>query len=103
MVLSTMLYSYRIFIAIFDETSTDNWIFHNTLNDAPDFQLYITSFYFIITTLVTVGYGDFAAISVVEKVVCICLMLLGVVSFSYTTGALASILSSYDTHEALMK
>ena len=51
----------------------------------------------------TVGYGDISAINVPEKIMCILLMMLGVVSFSFATGALASILTSYDSKEALLK
>ena len=68
--------------------------------DAPNLDLYITSFYFVVTTLVTVGYGDYTAYSLSEKVMCIFLMLLGVVSFSFATGALSSIITSYDSKEA---
>lgn len=55
------------------------------------------------TTLVTVGYGDITAYSNEEKMLCIILMIVGVISFSFATGALASILTSYDSKEALMK
>jgi len=56
-----------------------------------------------VTTLVTVGYGDITAYSNEEKMLCIILMIVGVISFSFATGALASILTSYDSKEALMK
>ena len=55
------------------------------------------------TTLVTVGYGDITAQSNTEKIICVCLMLVGVVSFSYSTGALSSIITSYDTSESEIK
>lgn len=51
----------------------------------------------------TVGYGDISANNIAEKIMCILLMMLGVVSFSFATGALASILTSYDSKEALLK
>jgi Ion channel len=63
----------------------------------------VTSFYFCVTTLVTVGYGDITAYSIGERAVCSCLMILGVVSFSIATGALSSIITSYDSKEALLK
>jgi Ion channel len=53
--------------------------------------------------LVTVGYGDITAVSMPEKLMCIFLMILGVVSFSIMTGALSSIIASYDSREALLK
>ena len=69
----------------------------------PDEELYITAFYFTVTTLVTVGYGDITPYSLEEKVLCILLMLVGVISFSFTTGALASIITSYDSKEAMIQ
>ena len=73
------------------------------MDDAPDFELYITAFYFTVTTLVTVGYGDITPYSVEEKALCIFLMLIGIVSFSFTTGTLASIITSIDSQEAHLK
>ena len=55
-------------------------------------ELYLTSFYFTITTIVTVGYGDITAVSMIEKIVSIFLMITGVVAFSFATGILASII-----------
>jgi hypothetical protein len=50
-----------------------------------------------------VGYGDITAVSIEEKLLCILLMLIGVISFSFATGALASIITSHDSKEALIK
>jgi voltage-gated potassium channel Kch len=81
----------------------NNWIYRYKYQDAPNSEIYISSLYFIVTTLVTVGYGDITAINSYEKVMCIILMILGVVSFSIMTGALSSIIASYDSREALLK
>jgi len=67
------------------------------LEDSSEWDLYISAFYFTVTTLVTVGYGDITAYSKEEKLFSIALMLLGVVSFSLSTGTIASIISSYDS------
>lgn len=93
----------RIFIGKYDETSKDNWIYKSQSIDSPDSDLYIDAFYFTITTLVTVGYGDITAESQKEKVLCCILMIMGVISFSYMTGSLSSIIASYDTSEAQLK
>lgn len=86
-----------------DDDSKTNWIYLKGMTDAEDVELYVTAFYFTVTTLVTVGYGDITPQSVPEKLMCIVLMMLGVVAFSITTGALSSIISSYDSQEAQLK
>jgi hypothetical protein len=68
-----------------------------------DYNLYVTSFYFSITTIVTVGYGDITAISAAEKILACFLMIFGVIAFSFATGALSSIISNIDQSEALLK
>ena len=93
----------RVFTARFNDNSKINWIYANQLNDVEDYELYITAFYFTVTTIVTVGYGDITAKSVGEKFVAIFLMLIGVIAFSFGTGALASIISSYDSSQVKLK
>ena len=51
----------------------------------------------------TVGYGDITAKSMPEKLLCILLMLIGVISFSFATGAISSIISSSDSTAAKLK
>lgn len=91
-----------IFIGNLDD-GKNNWIYIKGYIDASYGDIYITSFYFTVTTLVTVGYGDITANNNAEKLMCIVLMMLGVVAFSLTTGALSSIIASYDSREALLK
>lgn len=54
-------------------------------------------------TIVTVGYGDITPMNAGERFFVIALMLIGVVSFSFSTGALSSIISSYDSSQAKLK
>lgn len=49
------------------------------------------------TTIVTVGYGDITPKNSGERIICILLMIIGVISFSIGTGVLSSIISNYDT------
>jgi len=85
-----------IFIAKFDETSKLNWIYIKDYDDLNDYDLYVPSFYFSVTTIVTVGYGDITAISSTEKIVATFLMIIGVIAFSFATGALSSIIANID-------
>jgi hypothetical protein len=52
------------------------------------------SLYFSGITFTTVGYGDITAISVIEKIVAVFLMITGVIAFSFATGTLASIIQN---------
>jgi len=74
---------------IIKEQNDNNEIFEG-------FNLYILSAYFTVTTVATVGYGDITPVNTNERVFCIVLMVVGVSSFTFVSGALSSILSSYD-------
>ena len=81
-----------VYAARFDESSKDNWIYVKGFTDMQSVDLYITSFYFSVTTIMTVGYGDITANSSLEKLICIFLMLIGVIAFSYANNAISSII-----------
>jgi voltage-gated potassium channel Kch len=66
-------------------------------------DLYITAYYFTVTTIMTVGYGDISAQRSVERIICIILMTVGVVSFSFATGSISSIIAKHDSAEAKLK
>ena len=53
---------------------------------------YLTSFYFIITTFSTVGYGDISANNPTEKIFCILVMIVGVTAFAAGTSTLTNLL-----------
>ena len=76
----------------------DNWI--ADLGMVEPHELYITSYYFIVTTISTVGYGDIGPSNITEKIFCILNMIIGVIAFSFASGSLASILQNTDSHEA---
>jgi hypothetical protein len=59
--------------------------------------------YFALSTLLTIGYGDIVAQSIEEKLFSMLLMCFGILSFSFATGTLSSIIQSYDHKEAALK
>lgn len=75
---------------------SETWLGSLDENDSQ----YLTSFYFTVTTITTVGYGDISGSTKSEKVFCILIMVIGVIAFSIASGSLASIITSYDTKNA---
>jgi hypothetical protein len=59
--------------------------------------------YYAMSTLLTIGYGDIVAQSIEEKLFSMLLMCLGILSFSFATGTISSIIQSYDHKEAALK
>ena len=74
----------------------ENWIYVNGIIDYEKFELYVISYYFTVTTITTVGYGDLSACGTLERIFAIFLMMGGVFAFSFATGTLSAILSSFD-------
>jgi len=70
--------------------------------DNKEFELYLCSCYYIMTTVSTVGYGDISPVNSIERIFGMILQFLGVISFTFVSGALASILQSHDTREAIL-
>lgn len=64
------------------------------MND--DYSIYYVSFYWCITTITTVGYGDISGTNNTERMFCSFVMVVGVIMFSLANGALASIISQED-------
>lgn len=54
----------------------------------------IVSWYYSMTTLTTVGYGDFYPISNTEIFMAVCYMLCGVVFFSYIMSSVIEIINN---------
>jgi len=87
-----------VITASFKDEGGDSWI--NPYEEKHDGEIYIISLYAIITTMTTVGYGDITGADTLEFAVSIIIMIIGVVSFSFGTGSLSSILSNYDQANA---
>jgi len=71
-----------------------NWIEFFGFFNKKNPSLYLTSVYYSITTMTTVGYGDIRGTNTSERAVCILLMVLGVIFFSMASGSVNSIVTS---------
>lgn len=66
-------------------------------------EIYLTSFYFIITTFSTVGYGDISGGCTYEKIFCLIVMVFGVTAFGAGISSLTNLLQTYDTENAKLQ
>ena len=75
-----------------------HWLdgFEEYANAEDHFDMYIVSFYWTITTITTVGYGDISANNRWERIFCSIMMVIGVIAFGFANGSFFSILSSND-------
>lgn len=95
--ISSCLY---IFLGQLTKTSYPAWTEGAIEDTEDDLDLYILSFYFVVTTVTTVGYGDYSPDNRYERIFCMFLMVIGVSSFTFVSGALSSIMSNYDQGQA---
>ena len=72
--------SVHIFIA---NQNYPNWIENSNVQDSPIMLLYLYSFYFITTTITTVGYGDMIGSSLTETIFKIILLTVGISLYSW--------------------
>lgn len=73
------------------EQSEDSWLSVYDLLDQDHFTIYISSIYFILTVLFTIGYGNIVAVSNGEKIFVIMIMIVGIACFSYLMATLITV------------
>lgn len=74
------------------KTYENTWLNDDYILSLDETGKYITAFYYTITTISTVGYGDLHGTNTLERAFGSLIMLIGVISFSFATGSLSSIL-----------
>lgn len=89
-----------VFLVEFDPDIDNVWSRSEAFNHYSTFDMYVTSIYYVVTTMSTVGYGDISGGTAAERVFCIALMLTGVMSFNLISGALGALITNYDSNSA---
>ena len=90
-------------IAKLQDFNEDTWVVRFGYDGQPVFTQYVACFYFIITTITTVGYGDFNAKTEFEMIFCCVLMIIGVIAYSISISSFTSIIAAQDKKSAEFK
>ena len=87
----------HIFFAL---QSFPNWITHINAVNENFMTKYITSFYFLMTTMTTVGYGDIVCISLIERIFHIILLAIGTILYTFLVSKISYYLRD-QSHELI--
>ena len=89
-----------VFFASFSTDFKDTWMDTDEIRELETSGLYLTSMYWTMTTISTVGYGDISATNNIERIFCIITMLAGVILFNMAASIFTKLLQTYDTTNA---
>ena len=76
------------------------WVYELGLTEEDEYKLYLTSIYWAVTTICTVGFGDIHAFNNSERIICMFWMFFGVGFYSFTVGSLSTLIGARDTRES---
>jgi len=81
----------------------NSWIQNFNLVDQDWYYQYISSLYFAVYTMVTVGYGDIYPGNMIERAICIVLIILSCGVFAYSLNRFGTILEHMYRKENVFK
>ena len=85
------------------DISYDDWIYYHNLQDLDPFDTFIVCFYFVVQTVLTVGYGDLHSIKMNERIFSTFLMLTGVFIYSLVIGGVTSYFAKENLKESFFQ
>lgn len=90
------------FIAKLEGLGPDSWVVRGGYMEATDGEIYVASFYWALTTLTTVGYGDISAETFLERIFAMIIMFTGVLYISFVVSNLTSMMTQIDHMQVVL-
>lgn len=84
---------------VIGNTSGYSWLDNFSIRDLMNFDKYIASIYFILISMITVGFGDILPINSNERMFVIALQILSGIFFSYIMGSMGALLQSINNNQ----
>lgn len=81
-----------VFFASFADELKGTWMDNDDIRGMNTDGRYLTSMYWTVTTITTVGYGDISASNNIERIFCIITMMAGVVLFNTAASIFTKLL-----------
>ena len=85
---------FRYFMAKIEDFSPDSWVVRHGYIDSNNLKLYIISFFWTLTNVTTIGYGDITAGTTIERIYNLFIIIFGVLLYSFAISSLSSIVST---------
>lgn len=85
------IFAFIFYLVAKIEGIKSSWI--SSYSDWTPFRQYIASIYFVMTTVLTIGFGDIHPITTIESIICIIIELISVVYFAAVIARVVSILN----------
>ena len=114
--INLIVYSYAFYFFVcvhifIGKNSFPNWIVKYNLQDKNNYLIFLTSFYYLITTMTTVGYGDYTCSSSFSEMIFeIILLSIGITAYSWIVSSIGNYVKNesyasmiYNKDEAILE
>jgi voltage-gated potassium channel len=78
-----------------DHINSKTFLSYYHFDQKEDYSKFITMLYYTITTLATIGFGDYCPRADEERMFTVCVFLIGVSVFSYLMGVFIEIIKKF--------